>query len=72
MIRTPQLSLDEETLAALLSGSLAERERTEVLARLAQDPEARLVLQMAIEALETAESAGPARQERVEPGRRAA
>lgn len=49
--------VDEHQLAALLSGALSDHEREEVLARLANDPSGRMLLQMAIEALEEAENA---------------
>lgn len=51
-----ELPLDEHDLAALLAGTLADAERQRVLARLASDPEARILLQMAIEAMETVQA----------------
>ena len=64
--------LDEHLLAALLSGTLPEPERELVLARLASDLEARIVLQMAMEALEAAESHTRKDESRPDTKRRAA
>lgn len=52
------LPVDEHALAALLAGTLPETERQSLLARLATDPEARMVLQMAVEALEAVQGPG--------------
>lgn len=64
--------LDEHLLAALLSGTLSEAEREHVLARLASDLESRIVLQMAMEALEAAESRSGIHRSGSETKRRAA
>lgn len=64
--------VDEHLLAALLSGTLSEQEREQVLARLASDLESRIVLQMAMEALEAAESHARIDESRPDPKRRAA
>jgi hypothetical protein len=61
--------LTEHELARLLSGSIQEKERRSLLARLAADPDGRMMLSMAMEALESAET-GPA--PRRSAGRRAA
>lgn len=64
MDQTNQL-IDEYTLAAFIAGTLSKQRRDEVIAYLAENAEARELLHMAYQAMETArqtdEIAGPAR-----------
>ena len=59
-MRPHQQHIDEYTLAAFLSGRLSEERRRDVVAYLAENADARVLLCMAGEALEAARQPRPA------------